>query len=202
MIDAEKINWEKVDQLVPAIVQDWQTQAVLMLGYMNREALAISLDSQKVTFFSRTKKKLWTKGESSGNFLLIKSIKLDCDQDTLLIAAEALGPTCHLGTTSCFGEPEAQPFSILSQLSQLIAKRHQEMPAESYTTRLFTKGKQKIAQKVGEEGVEVALAAVAESDERLCEEAADLMFHLLVLLQSRNLSLQDVCQVLDKRHQK
>lgn len=201
MIDLDSINWEKVGGLIPAIVQDWQSRDVLMLGYMNREAVQQSQASGKVTFFSRTKQRLWTKGESSGNFLLLKSIKLDCDQDTLLVQAKALGPSCHLGSKSCFGEDQIKPFDFLADLTAIIAQRHQERPVGSYTAELFEKGLVKIAQKLGEEAVELSLAAVAESKERLIEESADLLFHLMVLLQAKGLALQDVCQLLQKRHQ-
>lgn len=201
MIAIDGINWEKVNGMVPAVIQDWQTHAVLMLGYMNREALQVSLDTGKVTFFSRSRRQLWTKGESSGHFLLLKSVQADCDQDTLLVRAEPMGPTCHQGTTTCFGEPESQPLAILERLSRVIRQRREQMPETSYTASLLAQGTAHIAQKVGEEGVEVALAAVAESNEKLTEEAADLLFHLLVLLEARELSLHDVCRILEQRHQ-
>lgn len=196
-----KIDWNKVDGLVPAIIQDDKTLAVLMLGYMNLEALQKTLATGQVTFYSRSKLRLWTKGESSGHYLMLKSIKLDCDQDTLIIAVDPIGPTCHLGSTTCFGEPDSHPISMLATLSRLIQDRAKSRPQGSYTTKLFESGTTKIAQKLGEEGVETALAAACESNERLCEESADLIFHLLVLLEVRGLSLNDVTRVLEQRHQ-
>lgn len=196
----EQINalaWDKQDGLLPAIVQDAQTLRVLMLGYMDRAALQATLDTRRVTFFSRSKGQLWTKGEQSGHFLQLVSIEGDCDNDTLLVLAHPQGPTCHLQRTSCF--PQA-PGDFLTELDALVAQRERERPAGSYTTRLFEAGVRSIAQKVGEEGVETALAAVAQSDAELAGEAADLLYHLLVLLRSRGMALEDAVAVLRTRH--
>lgn len=198
--DADTLDWSKGEGLIPTIVQHWRDGRVLMLGYMNREALQATRDSGKVTFFSRSKQRLWTKGESSGHVLLLKGIHVDCDADTLLVLAEPHGPTCHLGTDSCFGDGSSPELSFLGQLDALVAQRHAERPEDSYTTRLFDGGTRRIAQKVGEEGVETALAAVAQDDEALLGESADLLYHLLVLLRARGLGLADAVAVLDKRH--
>ncbi|HKR75966.1 MAG TPA: bifunctional phosphoribosyl-AMP cyclohydrolase/phosphoribosyl-ATP diphosphatase HisIE [Rhodanobacter sp.] len=198
--DLSRLDWPKGDGLLPAIVQHWLTGEVLMLGYMNAEALAATQASGKVTFWSRSKQRLWMKGESSGHVLALKSIRVDCDADTLLVQAEPHGPTCHLGTSSCFGEDARPPLGFLAELDALVAQRHAQRPEGSYTTRLFDGGVRRIAQKVGEEGVESALAAVAQGDEELLGEAADLVFHLTVLLRARGLSLGDVAAVLAKRH--
>ena len=188
-IDPGAPDWDKGDGLLPAIVQDARTLRVLMLGYMDRAALAATLSSRRVTFFSRSKGRLWTKGESSGHFLELASIDLDCDRDTLLVQAHPNGPTCHLQRESCF--PAARG-STLAELSALVERRAAERPEGSYTTKLFDGGIRRIAQKVGEEGVETALAAVAEDDDALLGEGADLLFHLLVLLRARGLGLADV----------
>jgi phosphoribosyl-ATP pyrophosphohydrolase/phosphoribosyl-AMP cyclohydrolase len=205
-MNAEQIDgldWEKTGGLLPAIVQDARSAQVLMLGFMNREALQATLASRRVTFFSRSKNRLWTKGESSGHFLDVVSVQADCDRDTLLIAANPHGPTCHTGATSCFGDAAAstQTFSFLARLEQVIEQRISEQPDGSYTAKIWAKGPTRMAQKVGEEGVEVALAAVKESDESLIGEAADLLFHLTLLLKSRNLSLVDAVRELEKRHE-
>ena len=186
---ADAVDWGKGDGLVPAIVQDARTLRVLMLGYMDRAALDATLASGRVTFFSRSKGRLWTKGESSGHFLELVSLDLDCDRDTLLVTAHPQGPTCHLQRESCFA---SAPGAALAELSALVEQRHAGMPAGSYTTSLFEKGTRRIAQKVGEEGVETALAAVVQDDDALLGEAADLVFHLLVLLRARGLGLADV----------
>jgi len=201
--DFSRLDWSKGDGLLPAIVQHWLTGEVLMLGYMNAEALAHSLSSAQVTFLSRSKQRLWTKGESSGHVLALKSARIDCDGDTLLLQAEPQGPTCHLGTSSCFGERAdvAPPLGFLATLDRLVEQRAADRPAGSYTTRLFEDGIRRIAQKVGEEGVETALAAVVQDDEALLGEAADLVFHLMVALRARGLSTSDVCRVLEARHQ-
>ena len=199
-IDIDVLAWEKSGGLLPAIVQHWQSGAVLMLGYMDRAALEQTRQSGKVTFFSRSKQRLWTKGETSGNFLLLKGLHADCDQDALLVRAEPQGPTCHLGTDSCFGAGAALPFEFFAALDALIARRERERPAGSYTTKLFDAGVRRIAQKVGEEGVETALAAVAEGDDALLGESADLLFHLLVLLRARGKSLADLAATLAARH--
>ncbi|GAB3383691.1 bifunctional phosphoribosyl-AMP cyclohydrolase/phosphoribosyl-ATP diphosphatase HisIE [Lysobacter fragariae] len=191
------LDWEKQGGLLPAIVQDADTLRVLMLGYMDRDALQATLDSRRVTFFSRSKGRLWTKGESSGHFLDLVSLQSDCDNDTLLVLARPQGDTCHLGRASCF--PDA-PADFLAELTALVARRERERPAGSYTTRLFEAGARKVAQKVGEEGVEVALAAVAQDDDELKGEAADLLYHLVVLLRTRGLSLADAVAVLQERH--
>lgn len=199
-LDLSHIDWDKSDGLVPAIVQHWRTGEVLMLGYMNDKALALTQTSGRVTFFSRSKQRLWTKGESSGHVLHLKSIHVDCDGDTLLVLADPHGPTCHLGTTSCFGDAVRPPLAFLAQLDALVENRKAQMPEGSYTTRLFQAGTRRIAQKVGEEGVETALAAVAQGDDELLNEAADLVFHLTVLLRARGFGFADVTRVLLDRH--
>lgn len=198
--DTSRLDWAKGNGLLPAIVQHWLSGEVLMLGYMNAEALVQTQASGRVTFYSRSKQRLWTKGESSGHLLVLKSVRIDCDADTLLVLAEPHGPTCHLGTTSCFGETVRPPLGFLAELDALVARRHAERPAGSYTTRLFDGGMRRIAQKVGEEGVETALAAVVQGDEELLGEAADLVFHLTVALRARGLSLEEVVGVLARRH--
>ncbi|MCG3865854.1 MULTISPECIES: bifunctional phosphoribosyl-AMP cyclohydrolase/phosphoribosyl-ATP diphosphatase HisIE [unclassified Photobacterium] len=201
-----KINWEKVAGLIPAIVQDNTSGQVLMLGYMNEDALQKTLDTKQVTFWSRTKERLWTKGETSGNVLQLKNIQLDCDQDTLLVQVDPIGPTCHLNTTTCFDsdESDAQPPSLvfLHQLEQLLASRKGADPESSYTASLYARGTKRISQKVGEEGVEVALAATSGDKAELVCESADLIYHLLVLLQDQGLSLSDVTNKLQERHNK
>ncbi|WP_305464883.1 bifunctional phosphoribosyl-AMP cyclohydrolase/phosphoribosyl-ATP diphosphatase HisIE [Photobacterium leiognathi] len=200
------INWEKVAGLIPAIVQDNASGQVLMLGYMNEDALQKTLDTKQVTFWSRTKERLWTKGETSGNVLQLKSIQLDCDQDTLLVQVDPIGPTCHLNTTTCFDSDESgtQPPSLvfLHQLEQLLASRKGADPESSYTASLYARGTKRISQKVGEEGVEVALAATSGDKAELVCESADLIYHLLVLLQDQGLSLSDVTNKLQERHNK
>lgn len=198
-LDPVALDWAKVDGLMPVIVQDAATLRVLMLGYMDREALEKTRDSGKVTFFSRTKKRLWTKGETSGNHLELVDIRVDCDADTLLVTANPHGPTCHTGSTSCF---TAAPGNFLGALDALIKQREHDRPLNSYTTKLFEKGARYIAQKVGEEGVETALAGVVQRDEELLGESADLLFHLIVLLRMRGLSLDDAVAVLEDRHAK
>ncbi|PXV61506.1 phosphoribosyl-ATP pyrophosphatase /phosphoribosyl-AMP cyclohydrolase [Dyella jiangningensis] len=199
-LDPSPLDWAKGDGLLPAIVQHWLTGEVLMLGYMNAEALAATQARGQVTFFSRSKQRLWTKGESSGHVLALKSVRMDCDADTLLVLAEPHGPTCHNGTSSCFGDDAQPPLGFLAELDALIAQRHAERPAGSYTTKLFEGGIRRMAQKVGEEGVETALAAVAQDDEALLGEAADLVYHLAVALRARGLGLSDVAAVLEQRH--
>lgn len=195
LLDA--LAWDKQGGLLPVIVQDAATLRVLMLGYMNRDALQATLESGQVTFFSRSRQRLWTKGESSGHVLQLVSVQTDCDDDTLLVLADPRGPTCHLQRESCF--PQA-PGGFLAELDALVARRERERPQGSYTTRLFEGGVRRIAQKVGEEGVETALAAVAQDEAALLGESADLLYHLLVLLRSRGLSLQDAVEVLKDRH--
>ena len=199
-IDFPRLDWTKGDGLLPAIVQHAQTGEVLMLGYMNPEALDVTQRTGHVTFFSRSKQRLWTKGESSGHVLALQTIRVDCDADTLLVQALPHGPTCHTGTSSCFGDEVRPPLGFLAELDALVAQRHAERPEGSYTTRLFEGGVRRIAQKVGEEGVETALAGVAQGDEELLGEAADLLFHLSVLLRARGLSLTNVAALLAKRH--
>ena len=198
--DVSRLDWAKGGGLLPAIVQHWLSGEVLMLGYMNAGALAQTQASGKVTFYSRSKQRLWSKGESSGHVLVLKGVRIDCDADTLLVQAEPHGPTCHLGTSSCFGDAVQPPFGFLAELDALVAQRHAERPEGSYTTSLFDSGIRRIAQKVGEEGVETALAAVVQGDEELLGEAADLVFHLMVALRARGLSLADVAEVLAGRH--
>jgi phosphoribosyl-AMP cyclohydrolase / phosphoribosyl-ATP pyrophosphohydrolase len=198
--DTSRLDWAKGDGLLPAVVQHWLSGEVLMLGYMNAEALTHTQNTGQVTFYSRSKQRLWTKGESSGHVLVLKSIRIDCDADTLLVQAEPHGPTCHLGTSSCFGESVQPPLGFLAELDALVAQRHAERPQGSYTAKLFDGGIRRMAQKVGEEGVETALAAVAQDDYELLGEAADLIFHLTVVLRARGLSLTDVVALLDKRH--
>jgi phosphoribosyl-ATP pyrophosphohydrolase/phosphoribosyl-AMP cyclohydrolase len=190
------LAWSKQDGLVPAIVQDACNGRVLMLGYMNREALAATQSSRRVTFYSRSKQRLWRKGESSGHFLQVISIESDCDNDSLLLQALPQGPTCHLQRASCFA---SAPANFLADLDALIATRERERPASSYTTRLFESGLRRIAQKVGEEGVETSLAAVVEDDETLLGEAADLIYHLVVLLRARGMSLAEAVRILERR---
>ena len=200
--DTGRLDWSKGDGLLPAIVQHWSSGEVLMLGYMNADALAQTRASGHVTFYSRSKQRLWTKGESSGHVLVLKSIRIDCDGDTLLIQADPHGPTCHTGSFSCFGERAdvRAPLGFLAELDALVARRDAERPAGSYTTKLFDSGIRRIAQKVGEEGVETALAVVVQDDEALLGEGADLVFHLVVALRARGLSLADVVAVLADRH--
>jgi len=198
--DDSQLDWAKGDGLVPAIVQHWRSGAALMLGYMNAEALAQTQQTGKVTFYSRSKQRLWVKGETSGHFLLLKSLRADCDNDTILVQAEPIGPTCHKGTQSCFGDGSEPPVAFLAELDALVAQRECERPMGSYTTKLFEGGVRRIAQKVGEEGVETALAAVAQDEAALLGESADLIFHLLVLLRARGLDLSSVIAELRQRH--
>ena len=193
-------DWQKGDGLLPAVVQNPDNGAVLMLGYMNEDALAKTLETGKVTFFSRSKQRLWTKGESSGNVLHFVDVALDCDCDTLLVTARPEGPTCHNGTTTCFDDDNTAPVLFLNDLADIINQRKSDMPEGSYTTSLFSEGKSRIAQKVGEEGVELALARMKDDKEEIANEAADLLFHMLVLLADADMSLGDVLTVLKKRH--
>ena len=195
------INFNKtLDNLIPAIIQDNETKNVLMLGYMNQEALDQTLATKKVTFFSRTKNRLWTKGEESGNFLELVSIKEDCDNDTLLVKVKPVGPTCHTGLDTCWQEANNQDFGFLSKLENTIAKRKENADAEkSYVASLFAKGINKIAQKVGEEAVEVVIEAKDNNDDLFLSESADLLFHYLILLQAKGFELQDVVDVLKNR---
>jgi phosphoribosyl-ATP pyrophosphohydrolase/phosphoribosyl-AMP cyclohydrolase len=204
MIDLTKVDWDKVNGLLPVIVQDAGDGAVLMLGYMNREALAATLSSGRVTFWSRSKSRLWTKGESSGNFLALRAMAIDCDGDTLLVLAEPAGPACHTGTRTCWGanapRAAAESLGFLAQLESIIQQRIASRPEGSYTSKLLSQGTRRIAQKVGEEGLELALAAVAQADEEVLGEAADLLYHAMLLLQVKNLSLEKVVAELESRH--
>ena len=192
------IDFKKSNGLIPVIIQNEQTLEVLMLGYMNEEAFQKTENEGKVTFFSRTKNRLWTKGEESGNFLLVKSIAVDCDQDTLLIKVNPVGPTCHTGSRSCFATDYNQNF--IFQLESIITDRYENPTEKSYINKLRSKGLNKIAQKVGEEGVETVIAALAETQEDLVNEASDLVFHLLVLLKEKGLSISDIAKNLESRH--
>ena len=205
LVNLENINdlaWQKMDNLIPAIIQHAATGAILMQGFMNQESLAATLNSGKATFYSRSKEALWIKGETSGNFLNVQQVLTDCDKDSLLIACTPIGPTCHLGTESCFPEQKLTNQNFLSQLEQVIASRKDDDPKDSYTAHLFSRGTTKMAQKVGEEGVEVALAAVAETKEDLLGECADLFYHTLVLLADQKIELSEVMTVLQNRHNK
>lgn len=193
-------DFDKMDGLVPAIIQDSYTQKVLMLGFMNKEAYEKTLTTGKVTFYSRTKQRLWTKGEISGNFLEVVSIKSDCDNDTLLIQVHPTGPVCHTGTDTCWGEKNEQDIMFLKELQDFIDKRHEEMPEHSYTTSLFRSGVNKMAQKVGEEAVETIIEACNGTDERLIYEGADLLYHLIVLLTSKGYRIEDLARELKERH--
>ena len=198
-LDASQLDWQKVNNLMPVIIQHYVSGDVLMLGYMTPEALKQTQTSGKVTFYSRTKNRLWTKGETSGHFLNVKSISTDCDNDTLLILVDPIGATCHTGSNSCFAKTKTE-WGFLYQLEQLLAARKNADPQSSYTAKLYHDGTKRIAQKVGEEGVETALAATVHDREELKNESADLIYHLLVLLQDQNLSLQDVIGILKARH--
>lgn len=196
-----EIDFEKCGGLVPAIIQDAQTKNVLMMGYMNPEAYQKTLETGKVTFWSRSRQCLWTKGDTSGNFLWLVNIKVDCDKDTLLVTAHPEGPTCHTGTDTCWGEKnESNPLLFLSELQDFIEKRHREMPEGSYTTSLFKKGVNRMAQKVGEEALETVIEATNGSDEKMVYEAADMLYHLVVLLTSKGLRIEDIAKELATRH--
>ena len=199
MLRFDDFNLEKcADGLLPVIVQDAATLKVLMLGYMNREAFDKTVAEGRVTFFSRTRSTLWTKGETSSNYLLVKNMYIDCDGDTLLVKAEPIGPTCHRGTTSCFDTPESEGF--IRHLQQVVQQRHRDMPEGSYTTKLFIKGVKKIAQKVGEEAVESVVEAVDGNRDRFIYEASDMVYHLLVLLEQMGCSIEDLERELALRH--
>ena len=194
------LDFGKMNGLVPAIIQDNYTQKVLMLGFMNEEAYNKTVDTGKVTFFSRTKNRLWTKGEESGNFLHVVSIATDCDNDTLLIKVNPAGPVCHTGADTCWGEKNEQDIMFLKELQDFIDKRHEEMPEKSYTTSLFKSGVNKMAQKVGEEAVETIIEACNGTDERLIYEGADLLYHLIVLLTLKGYRIEDLARELKERH--
>jgi len=208
-----KVDFEKCGGLVPAIIQDAETRQVLMLGYMNQEALDKTLATKKVTFWSRSRNCLWTKGETSGNFLHLVSIKEDCDHDTLLVRATPDGPTCHTGTDTCWGEDntnmaegqgsevdDENPLLFLTELQDFINRRHEEMPEGSYTTSLFKDGVNRMAQKLGEEALEAVIEACHGSKDKLVYEAADMIYHLIVLLTSKGMRIEDIAAELRKRH--
>lgn len=195
-----ELDFQKMGGLIPAIIQDNCTKKVLMLGFMNKEAFDKTMETGKVTFFSRTKGRLWTKGEESGNFLNVVSVKEDCDKDTLLIKVNPVGPVCHTGDDTCWGETNDEPIMFLSYLQDFIERRHTEMPEGSYTTSLFKKGINRMAQKVGEEAVETVIEATNGTDDRLVYEASDLIYHLIVLLTSKGLRIEDLASELKKRH--
>lgn len=195
-----KLDFEKMEGLIPAIIQDNYTNKVLMLGFMNEEAYNKTVETQKVTFFSRSKNRLWTKGETSGNYLNVVTINADCDYDTLLIKVNPTGPVCHTGADTCFGERNKEDIMFLKYLQNFIELRRQEMPEGSYTTSLFTKGVNRMAQKVGEEAVETVIEATNGTEEGFIYEASDLMYHLIVLLTSKGLRIEDLARELEKRH--
>ena len=196
-----QIDFEKGGGLVPAIIQDPTTGKVLMLGYMNQEAYEKTMATGKVTFYSRSRQCLWTKGETSGNYLHLVSISVDCDNDTLLVKATPDGPTCHTGTDTCWGEKnETNPLLFLSELQDFIIKRHEEMPEGSYTTSLFNDGLNRMAQKVGEEALELVIEAVNGTNDRLIYEGSDMLYHLIVLLTSKGLRIEDMARELQERH--
>ena len=196
-----KIDFDKMDGLVPAIIQDAETKNVLMLGFMNKEAYEKTLETKHVTFWSRTRNTLWTKGETSGHFLNLVDMKIDCDNDTLLVRVNPVGPTCHTGTDTCWGESnDTNPLLFLTELQDFINKRKEEMPEGSYTTKLFKDGVNKIAQKVGEEALETVIEATNGNSDHLIYEASDLLYHLLVLLTDKGLRIEDVAAELQQRH--
>ena len=196
-----KIDFEKMGGLVPAIIQDATTKNVLMLGFMNEEAYQKTIDTKHVTFWSRTRQTLWTKGETSGHFLNLVSMQIDCDNDTLLVKVNPVGPTCHTGTDTCWGEDnDINPLLFLTELQDFINKRKEEMPEGSYTTKLFRDGVNKIAQKVGEEALETVIEATNGTSDHLIYEASDLLYHLLVLLTEKGLRIEDVAAELQQRH--
>lgn len=194
------IDFDKMNGLVPAIIQDFYTKNVLMLGFMNKDAYDKTIETGKVTFFSRTKQRLWTKGEESGNYLNVISVDIDCDNDTLLIKVKPTGPTCHTGTDSCFGYANEWGIEFLRYLQDFIEHRHSEMPENSYTTSLFRSGINRMAQKVGEEAVETVIEATNGNDERLIYEASDMLYHLIVLLTSKGHRIEELANELAKRH--
>ena len=198
-LNIDQLDFDKTDGLIPAVIQDAKTSQVMMLGYMTRDALQKTIDGGKVTFFSRSKNRLWTKGETSGNYIDLVDIKSDCDNDTLLITANPNGPVCHTGSDTCFDEVRLEKFT-LKTLERVIQKRKEEPKEGSYTNRLFEEGTPKISQKVGEEAVETIIEAMKGDKDRLKEETADLLYHLLVLLADSEVTLQEVLEVLEKRH--
>lgn len=199
MIDINQINFEKLNGLIPVCIQDGQTLEVLMIGFMNKQALEITIETGQVTFWSRTKNRLWVKGETSGNYLELLDTYLDCDDDSLLISVRPIGPTCHKGYRSCFGDQKPHSSSIINELINTIENRFKNAKEESYTSNLFAQGVKRIAQKVGEEGLEVALAAVSDDQNELKNEIADLIFHLLVLMQNFGIKPVDIANILESR---
>ncbi len=200
MLEKEKLDFEKLNGLIPAVIADNKSGIVLMLGFMNREALEETLKTKKVTFYSRTKKRLWVKGETSGNFLNLVNIKSDCDNDSLLIFVDPVGPTCHTGEYSCFGVEKKDDISFLSQLFELIAQRKKDMPEGSYTTKLFREGENRIIQKVGEEAIETVIAAKNNDSQEMINEISDLVYHLFVMMNEKNITLNDITACLKSRH--
>jgi phosphoribosyl-ATP pyrophosphohydrolase/phosphoribosyl-AMP cyclohydrolase len=198
----EGLDFSKGDGLIPAIIQDEVTSKVLMLGFMNEEALSRTRAEGKVTFFSRTKNRLWTKGETSGNFFFVKDIIADCDKDTLLIKVNPVGPACHTGADTCFNEVNSDGINFLNNLTSIIKDRHDNPSDKSYTSSLFEKGINKVAQKVGEEAVEVVIEAKDDNEELFLNESADLLFHLMILLEAKGSKLDDVVDILKQRHNK
>lgn len=198
----KELDFDKMGGLIPAIIQDSRTKNVLMLGFMNREAYEKTLELKKVTFFSRTKNRLWTKGEESGNFLNVASIEEDCDKDTLLIKVVPKGPVCHTGTATCFNDDNSFGIEFLSYLQDFIDQRHKEMPEGSYTTSLFQSGINRMAQKVGEEAVETVIEATNGTDGRMMYEASDLLYHLIVLLTAKGRRIEELAEALHQRHHK
>lgn len=198
--DIKDIDFDKVNGLIPAVIQDAQTGKVLMLGYMNDEAVLKTIDTKKVTFFSRSKKRLWTKGETSKNYLNLVSISIDCDNDALLVKVNPDGPTCHRGDDTCWEEENTNDMEFLNYLTQVIKKRRHSDPSESYTATLFSKGINKVAQKVGEEAVEVVIEAKDDNDDLFKNESADLLFHYMMLLEAKGFTLSDIIKVLKERH--
>ena len=195
-----ELDFDKLNGILPVVIQDWDTSKVLMLGFMNQEAYDKTVTDGFVTFYSRSREQLWTKGETSGNYLKVKEIKPDCDSDSLLIKVEPFGNTCHLGKYSCFDETKSDGYEFLSKLEQLLYERLEQMPEGSYTSSLYKKGIDKIAQKVGEEAVELVIEAKGKDRERLVNEAADLVYHMMVLLVYKGYSLGEVVEVLKTRH--
>jgi phosphoribosyl-ATP pyrophosphohydrolase/phosphoribosyl-AMP cyclohydrolase len=203
--DIADLDWDKGEGLLPAVVQHARTGALLMLGYMNRESLRTTLASGRVTFFSRSRKELWTKGATSGNFLEVVAVSVDCDADTILVQVLPAGPACHKGSSTCFPgaiRSDAEGLAFLAQLERIISQRMAAQPEDSYTARILAEGPRRLAQKIGEEGVELALAAASGDDAEVLDEAADLLFHLTLLLRQRGMSLADVVEKLELRHAK
>ncbi len=202
MIEISKLNFEKLNGLIPAVIIDYKTDLVLMLGFMNKESLEITIETKLITFFSRTRKELWTKGKTSGNYLKLVEIKPDCDNDSLLIYAEPDGNTCHTGNYSCFNINKTDSIKFIEELSKIIRERKERLPENSYTTKLFKEGENRIIQKFGEESVEVIIAAKNNDRKEIINEVSDLIYHLLVLLEEKEIKLSDISANLEKRHEK